>query len=395
MPDYTQGTPIEISDTFTADGVLTNPTTVTYTILGPDGVTTTYVNGDPEVTNPSVGEFLLSLAPPSNPGLYSYSVVATGTVEAARDAGFYVIPNPALPDPDVDWAVVGPCQPWVSSQAVWECCGSPMTTIGEGSDQEECPVDMTQFALEASQVLYELSGRQFSGACEKTVRPCSARFCGFQILSRGYVVWDPYLWNPYWNNYNWWWNGTDSCGCMPLDRIKLSGYPVREITEVKIDGVVVDPTTYRLDERRWLVRVPDPLEPDTALFWPNCQAMGLPDTMAGTFSATYRYGQDPPPLGIHAAAQLGCELYKACAGQSCALPTGTTRVNRQGVTIEKLAFATWGFVPASRARTRAPGWNTGMPVVDAFLNTYNTSGLKRRPVFWAPGRPYARTVGQG
>jgi hypothetical protein len=39
-------------------------------------------------------------------------------------------------------------------------------------------------------------------------------------------------------------------------------------------------------------------------------------------------------------------------------------------------------------------WGTGLPLVDAFLNTYNSTGLKRRPVFWAPGAPYARTVGQ-
>ena len=400
MADYVQGTPIEINDTFTAEGVLTNPTTVTYTILGPDGVTTTYVNGDPEVSNPSVGEFTLSLAPPSNPGLYTYSVIGTGTVEAARNGSFFIVADSAVPDPDVDWAVVGPCQPWASAQAVWDCCGQPMTTIGEGSDQEECPVDMSQFALEASQVLYELSGRQFSGACEKTVRPCGNITCNFQVLSRGYIVWGGYgnwWWDPYWTPYwddGWWWNGSNACGCRPLDRVELSGYPVREITEVKIDGAVVDPSTYRLDERRYLARVPDPLDPDTWLRWPACQNMGLPDTESGTFSVTYRYGQDPPPLGIHAVAQLGCELYKACAGQECALPTGTTRVNRQGITIEKLAFATWGYTPSRVARTRPSGWNTGMPVVDAFLNTYNSAGLKRRPVFWAPGRPYARSVGQ-
>lgn len=403
MADYIQGTPIEIVDSFTVDGVLTNPTTVTYTIFGPDGTTTVYVNGDPEVSNLSVGEFVLSLAPPSNPGAYTYSVVATGTVEAARNGGFFIIADAAIPDPDVDWAVVGPCQPWTSSQSVWECCGSPMTTIGEGSDEEECPVDMTQFALEASQVLYELSGRQFSGNCEKTVRPCGQVGCGFQTLSRGYIVWSPYAanwwWDPYWSPYwndGWWWNGSNACGCKPLDWIKLSGYPVREITEVKIDGAVVDPTTYRLDERRRLVRVPDPLDPDTWLRWPACQHLGLPDTMEGTFSVTYRYGQDPPPLGVHAAAQLGCELYKACSGQACALPTGTSRVNRQGVTIERLAFTQWAFTPASRARgARTPGWSTGLPLVDAFLNTYNTYGIKRRPVFWAPGGVgYARSVGQ-
>jgi hypothetical protein len=160
-----------------------------------------------------------------------------------------------------------------------------------------------------------------------------------------------------------------------------------------IDGVAVDPETYRLDERRFLSRVPDPLEPDVHLRWPACQAMGLPDTEEGTFSVTYRYGQDPPPLGIHAAAQLGCELYKACAGETCALPTGTTRINRQGITIERLAFTSWGFISRNQ-RGVAPGWRTGLPLVDAFLNTYNRPGLLRRPVLWAPGRAYARTVGQ-
>lgn len=392
--DYTQGTPIEITDTFSVDGIETNPTLVTYTIIGPDGTSTVYTGASPNVSNPSVGVFILSLAPPGNPGSYAYSVVATGAVEASRFGSFYVIPNPAIPDVDVEWAVVGPCQPWASSQSIWECCGEPMTTIGEGSSAEECPVDMTQFALEASQLLYELSGRQFSGACEKTVRPCGERWCGFQVLSRGHIVMDPYWWTPYWNGNQWWFDNAQPCGCRPLDRIKLSGYPVREIVEVLIDGVVVSPDTYRLDERRWLSRVPDPANPDVILRWPACQSMGLPDTESGTFSVRYRYGQDAPPLGIHAASQLGCELYKACAGQACALPTGTTRVNRQGITIEKLAFASWGYTSRNQ-RGVAPGWHTGLPLVDAFLGAYNASGIKRRPVFWSPGgHRYARSVGQ-
>jgi hypothetical protein len=394
VADYTQGTPIEITDTFTLDGVLTNPTLVTYTILGPDGTTTIYTNADPEVDNPSVGEFVLSLAPLTNPGSYAYSVVATGAVEAARNGGFYIIPDAAIPDQDVDWAVGGPCQPWVSSQDIWECCGSPMTTIGEGSDEEECPVDMTKFAIAASNTLYELSGRQFSGACEKTVRPCGTSWCGFQTLSRGYIV-NPYWWNPYWDGMSWWLNGSNSCACRPLDSVKLSGYPVREIIEVLIDGSVVDPLTYRLDRGppSRLYRVPDPLDPDVHLRWPGCQAMGLPDTEEGTFSVTYRYGQDAPLEGQMAAQQLGCELYKACAGQACALPTGTTRVNRQGITIEKPAFYSWGFT-GKNPRGVPESWNTGMSLVDHFLNSANSSGLKRRPVFWAPGAPYARTVGQ-
>ena len=341
-----------------------------------------------------MGEFVLSLSPPGNPGSYSYSVVATGVVEASRFGSFYVIPNPAVPDVDVDWAVDGPCQPWVSAQDVWECCGSPMTTIGEGSDVTECPVDMTPFALKASNVLFALSGRLHAGACEKTVRPCAEDWCGFQVLSRGHIVWDPYSWNPYWNGWGWWWDGRNACNCGPLSQIKLSGYPVREIVEVKIDGVVVDPATYRLDERRYLTRTRDPLDPTVVLRWPSCQAMDLPDTFTGTFSVRYRYGQDPPIEAVNAARQLGCEFYKACSGQDCALPTGVVRYTRQGVTVEKLAFSSWAYQKGG-GRSILAGWRTGLNLVDSYLASANPTGIKRRPTFYAPSRKhYARQVGQ-
>ena len=366
------------------DGVETDPTTVTYTILGPDGVITVYTNGDPEVSNPAVGNWLLSLAPPALPGVYQYDVDATGAVVASRAASFTVLSNVATGvDLDaLEWAVVGPCTPWADSQDVWDCCGQPMTTVGEGSLAVECPVDMTQFAMEASQLLYELSGRLFAGACEKTVRPCGNRPCGFQVLSRGHIV------EPWWSGSYWSWNGTRGCGCQPLDRILLSGYPVREIIEVKIDGVVLAPSSddpeYRLDERRYLTRTCD--VEGNAQFWPSCQDLSCEDTQPGTFSVTYRYGQDPPILGVAAAAELGCELWKACSGGTCVLPKGTTRVQRQGIVIEKLAFANWGF--ADRV------WRTGLSLVDAFLSGYNPNRLQRRPTIYSPDRlRYARSVG--
>jgi hypothetical protein len=167
----------------------------------------------------------------------------------------------------------------------------------------------------------------------------------------------------------------------------LSGYPVREVTEVLIDGVAVDPTTYRLDERRYLTRVRDPLDPDTVLLWPNCQMLDVDETMDGSWSVTYRYGQDAPLLGSAAAAQLGCELYRSCSGGVCALPVGTTRVARQGIVVEKMAFTNFGFVEDV--------WRTGLPLVDAFLNSYNPQRLRRRPAVFSPESPrYARSVGQ-
>ena len=383
MAAYQQGQAIEISDTFTVDGVPTDPTTITWTILNPDGTTTLYTEVSLEVTHVAVGDWLLNLPPPADPGDYVYDVDATGAVTASRQGGFTVLPNVAVPQ-DLDWAVVGPCSPWASAQAVWECCGSPMTTTGEGSFEVECPVDMTQFAVEASQVLYELSGRLFAGQCEKIVRPCVERFCGFQVLSRGYVVAPWYEMG--WMGWGWWGNfaGWDGCGCTPLSRVLLSGYPVREITQVKIDGAVIPADEYRLDERRWLIRLAD--ADGNVQLWPSCQRLDMADTETGTFSITYRYGQDAPVTGIQAAAQLGCELYKACTGGECALPSGATRVTRAGITFERQYMQ----------RDRLTGaWRTGMPLVDVFLNTYNPSGLKRRPTFYAPGHPrYARSVGQ-
>lgn len=375
MSDYQQGQPITISDTFRLDGVATNPTQVVYTILGPDGTTDTYTwPGDPEITNSGAGVFELALSPPSLPGPYQYDVDATGTVVASRRGQFNIIPN-AQSSALVDWAVSGPCSPWCSSQSIWECCGSPMETI----DGVECAVDMTAYAQEASELLFEMSGRLFSGACEQTVRPCGVSACGVQVLSRGHLVWSGASW--------WTMDARRACGCSAIPTVRLSGYPVREITEVKIDGSVIDPDTYRLDQRRNLVRLRDPATGDV-LGWPSCQALDLPDTEDGTFSVTYRYGQDPPLNGVHAATQLGCEIYRSCNGGECALPTGTTRVTRHGVVIEKMAFAAWGLQNGI--------WRTGITMVDAFLNAYQPHGQRRRPVVWSPASHlrFARRVGQ-
>ena len=383
MAGYVQGVPIKITDTFRVNGIAADPTNVIYTILGPDGVVTIYTwPGDPEITHIGTGQFSLALSPPALPGQYAYDVDATGTVVASRSGSFTVIPNAAI-ETEVDWAVVGPCTPWVSSQDVWNCCGQPTDVI----DGVECNVDFTAEALAASQVLYELSGRMYEGQCTQTVRPCGQQICGFQMLSRGYVIgpWN-YPGGMGWSGSYWHYNDINGCGCQPLDTVLL-GYPVREIVEVKIDGVVVDPTTYRLDNRRKLVRMRDPLEPDVPLFWPNCQIMDLNDDQPGTFSVTYRSGQDAPLMGQLAAAELACEIHKACNGSAeCALPGGVTRVTRQGITIEKSVFTRWAAI--------AGLWRTGLTRVDTFLNAYNSEGMTRRPMTWSPDAlKYAKNVG--
>jgi hypothetical protein len=262
-----------------------------------------------------------------------------------------------------------PCTDWITGDDVADCC-SVESTSGALFDV---------VASQSQDLLFELSGRLYVGECERTVRPCRTSCgCGWQVLSRGHLV--------QWRGSEWWCD-SNACGCAPLSRVKLAGYPVRAISEVKIDGDIVDPATYRLDEQRFLIRVRE-LSTDDVLSWPGCQSMDLPDTQEGTFSVTYTYGADPPEAAINAAAELACELYKACdMSLTCALPTGTTRVTRQGITIERRAFTSWAFQKGK--------WNTGLSLVDAFLNAYNPAGLQRRPTFMGPGAQhrYARPVG--
>ena len=258
---------------------------------------------------------------------------------------------------------MGPCSPWITGDDVAACCNVE-TSSGALFDQA---------AEAASDLLFELSARIYAGECgPRTVRPwCDSCWCGYQILSRGYVIgpWD----------YGYPLYLCDSCliACSP-SLIKLAGVPVREIDEVLIDGDVVDPSLYTIWNDRYLKRL------DSA-HWPMAQNLTLSDTEDHTFSITYTYGADPPELGQMAAAQLGCQIYASCPDGSgeCVLPAGTTRVIQQNVVEEKLAFTQWAF--------QAGRWQTGLGLVDMFLNAYNPAGIKRRPTFWRPGkRQYAQ-----
>lgn len=182
----------------------------------------------------------------------------------------------------------------------------------------------------ASDVLFNLTGRQWPGICDDVVRPCGNRTTspwGRYAVGAGAMVG--------------WCGCYDSrtCGCRRLSEIRLPGFPVVEVTEVKIDGQVVDPARYRVDDRRWLVWIPDPtgVEPRTA--WPCCQRTDLADTEEGTFSVAYSYGAEPPIGGVKAAASLGCQLALSCQPEtigSCRLPKRVTTITRQGISLAVL-----------------------------------------------------------
>lgn len=262
------------------------------------------------------------------------------------------------------------CASWIDEGDVMECCAPLADSGSEGAALFGAAADM------ASQILYSLSGNRYGGICETTVRPCADPCrCGWgQVLASGHMVG--------FSDYTGLWSNEcgDTCGCGWLSRVLLPGYPVQEVSEVKIDGVIVDASEYRLDEHRDLTRLGD--TNGRSRRWPGCQRLDKPDTEPGTFSVSYTYGEAAPAAGIMAARELACQLALAMAcHDDCALPQGVVRVARQGVTIERAQMDMFG-----KGRT-------GLVLVDSFLGAVNPQGLNRRPAVWSPDlQGYARKV---
>lgn len=263
-----------------------------------------------------------------------------------------------------------PCEPWVTADQVADCCSA----FTGGTDTAE----LEDYAEVAGEVMHELSGGVYTGECGPiTVRPCAdACGCWALVASRGVSGWG---WDPAAGR---WQCGGRSCGCSPLSEIQLAGH-VREIDEVRIDGVALDPSEYRLDPHGRLVRMRDPTEPNVRLTWPGCQILDLDDTEEGTFAIDYTYGLDPPQSARDAAAQLACQLWAACNNSGrCKLPQGTRQLVRGGLTVQI------GGLIADSLRTGA----TGILAIDAFIAAHASKGT---PSVWSPDLPpYPRRVGE-
>jgi hypothetical protein len=90
---YDLGDTVRITGTFRDDtGTLTTPTTVTVTIVGPDGTSTAYVMGSaPEVANPSAGLVVWTWVA-DTPGRHVWQLVGTGAVAEGEQGSFFVRP---------------------------------------------------------------------------------------------------------------------------------------------------------------------------------------------------------------------------------------------------------------------------------------------------------------
>lgn len=257
-------------------------------------------------------------------------------------------------------ATVGPCA-WVIPDPL--CCDE-WTTLD--------PTVQASARDYAALILWAATARQF-GLCTVTVRPCgmkrcqdgSADFIGYELSS---ATWVPYIFNGNWFNCA----CPGTCCCDPRCQVRLMG-PVDSVTEVLIGGIAVDPDTYRVDDRHWLVRT-------AGECWPTCADMDTDDG-DNVFEVTYVRGTTPPPALLRAASTLACEWGKACIGADCRLSNRVTSIARQGINIEM----------ASPEAFMEDGM-TGIWEVDSVISALNPFRRKQRARIWSPELNVPRTV---
>jgi hypothetical protein len=226
----------------------------------------------------------------------------------------------------------------------------------------------------ATRVLWAATGRRF-GLCAVTVRPCWAPQAP---LYQAYPV--GYYGEGYWTLLGAAGGGvqliggsgcacSSACQCSP-PQIALP--PVADsVTEVRIDGAVLDPSAYRLTAG-YLIRM-------DGLNWPTQQNLAAPAGAANTWSVTYNQGEAVPDDLQDAAGLYACQVGAALTGGSCQLPNRVQSVTRQGVTIEYLNAD--DYLDKNR---------TGYDLVDSIISTYNPHGLQQRPRLLSPDMPIFR-----
>jgi hypothetical protein len=209
--------------------------------------------------------------------------------------------------------------------------------------------------------------------CPVVLRPCLAGCAG------GWKTWDQApvasgsfagaptggVFAPYVSNGSWY-NGcgcVGDCSCTALCEVVMPS-PVGGIDSIWLDGAVLDPSAYRVDNGNRLLRT-------DGSCWPSCQDMTKTRDDEGSFIVSYYPNLAPNDLLNYAAGVLATEFYKACAGKTCRLPQGVTSVTRSGITME---------IPSGLF----PNGATGLREVDPIIRIYNPNALKTQPRVMSP-----------
>ena len=119
------------------------------------------------------------------------------------------------------------------------------------------------------------------------------------------------------------------CSCSRLTSLWISA-PVESVTQIVIEGAVLDPSAYRLEGNHLLVRT-------DGGSWPQFQDSSVRVEDEGGWGIEVVVGTEVPSGGRIASSILACELAKAaCNDKNCRLPQRVTSITRQGVAMTML-----------------------------------------------------------
>lgn len=262
----------------------------------------------------------------------------------------------------------GVCSPWATHTDVegWSGCS------GLADD-----ADIDAALLAASSLLFQLSGRQYTGSCvDDVVRP-GYRATGDPVRRRQWGLWGANnVFLPIWGDRGPGTFGSDQVYFVSeIDLIDL----VSSVSEVKVDGAVVAQSKYELIDHRWLARIDGQM-------WPLYQDLAKdPNSDLNTFQVKYTHGVAPPPDGKFAAMEMACQLTLFWKGSDdCDLPEHVRQITRQGV--QYMVIDPQTFLAQGR---------TGLFWVDLFLVAHNPEGLQEEATIVSPDIPAPyRRVGQ-
>lgn len=281
---------------------------------------------------------------------------------------------------------VGACSPWVTGEDVSTLTSVQVALANLAKQKlpvptaEELSLMCAESAMGATSVLYELSGRKYTGNCGPvTVRPVARPREADQGLWA-----TSYGWASSWGfcgSYGAYTGTASHYGCSQPPEITLGAYPVTSIVQVLIDGVVIPADEYELRDFRTLIRMRPTasFSPTQRWGWPTCQINDMPDSQPGTFSVTYMFGQAPPAMGVIAARKLAEFLLLPQLGDATHYPTRVTSISRQGISASVVDVM-------DILKTGA----LGIYEVDAFILSTNPHKNQQQARAWSPDLGRAR-----
>lgn len=274
-------------------------------------------------------------------GLYVGEFIAASVSDEHRSVRLtWRVHSAVESDPVV--SMVGLCELWATADDLDKCGGVPLADF---EVLERC-------LAVASRVCFLLGGSRWPGVCEDSVLFADDHGCVLPYPVRGGVGLV----------------GSVSAGRTALWRrtLRLPQTPIVEVTEVRVDGDVLDPSAYRIVDDALLVRV------DGGSWVP-----GRIDDDTPRLEVDYTWGSRPSELGRRAAAMLTRELaLSVCQPDACRLDRRVQSIVREGVTMD---VALPGLVDA------LVQGQIGVPEVDLFVTAENPAKLRREGRIVIPG----------